>query len=671
MADKFEILKKHFGYSSFRKGQEELIDALLERKDVLGIMPTGAGKSMCYQIPAMLFEGITVVVSPLISLMKDQVGALVQQGVKAAFINSSLSFAQYGKVLNNLRLGVYKIVYVAPERLLVESFLSLCQELNINLVAVDEAHCVSQWGQDFRPSYLDIIKFIDALPRRPVIAAFTATATAVVRNDIIRILRLNNPFVVTTGFDRPNLFFSVMQPNDKKKALLTLLEERRGKSGIIYCSTRRKVEEICDFLNKRNINATRYHAGLSSKERLKNQDDFVYDRIPVIVATNAFGMGIDKSNVNFVIHFNMPKNLESYYQEAGRAGRDGTQADCVLLYGKGDVKTAQFFIDSTEPNPNLTDEENKLFKEKEKERLKHMTFYSTTSDCLRKYMLRYFGDNFKERCENCSNCLTDYKTIDITVETQKILSCIIRMEQRFGKTAVADVLRGKEDNRPHNAWLNDLSTFGIMKDKPLKEIRFLIDRLEQLDYIKQSGEYSTLVVTEKAYNVLHGKEKVEIKKPKTIKSRKDDELNEIDSALLSELKELRKKAAKVRSVPSFVIFTDKTLLNMCKVMPTTEKELLNVSGVGEKKLKSYGKNFLSVISKYKQEKEKSEQKLLNQKEKKQSEGYENAYEAWTKKETESLKSQFQIGLSIGQLAELHGRTKSAIKNRLKKEGLIK
>ena len=659
MTDKYEVLRKYFGYSSFRNGQEELIDALLDRRDVLGIMPTGAGKSLCYQIPAMLFDGLTVVISPLISLMKDQVSALVQQGIKAAFINSSLNSAQYCKVLQNLRLGVYKIVYVAPERLLSESFLQLCSQIKIDLIAIDEAHCVSQWGQDFRPSYLDINKFIDLLPYRPVIGAFTATATSVVRDDIVKILRLQNPVTLTTGFDRPNLFFSVMKPDDKKKTLLALLNERRDKSGIIYCSTRKKVEEVCYFLNGRNIKATRYHAGLTSEERQHKQEDFVHDRIPVIVATNAFGMGIDKSNVSFVIHFNMPKDLESYYQEAGRAGRDGAQADCILLYGKGDVRTAQFFIDSTEPNPNLSDEENKLFIEREEERLKHMVFYSTTTDCLRKYMLRYFGDNYKTRCENCSNCLTDFETVDITIEAQKILSCIIRMQQRFGKTMVANVLKGKMIKDSYNSWLSDLSTFGIMKEKSLKEIIFCIDKLIELGYIRQDGEYSTLKTTQKARAVLHGEEQISVKKAKTIKVRKDNIAFAINHDLLAELKKLRLKLAKTRHVPAYVIFTDKTLINMSYAMPTTESEFLNISGVSERKLKSYGKEFMGVIEKYKEP------------EKMQKQGYHSAYKEWTESEIYNLKSRYLIGLSITQLAELHGRTKDEIRSRLKKEGLIK
>lgn len=337
--DKFDVLRKYFGYSSFRKGQEEMVDCLLSGRDAIGIMPTGAGKSICYQVPAIMFGGVTIVVSPLISLMKDQVNALVQQGVKAAYINRSLTDTQYDKVLKNAALGSYKIIYVAPERLDSVSFINLCRKIKISMVAVDESHCVSQWGQDFRPSYLNINKFISMLPKRPIIGAFTATATDEVKNDIINILQLNNPTVVTTGFDRPNLFFSVLKPAKKDDKLVELIKERKGKSGIVYCSTRKKVESVCDFLIEKGFSATRYHAGLSDEERVKNQDDFVYDRKPVMVATNAFGMGIDKSNVSYVIHYNMPKNIESYYQEAGRAGRDGQEADCILLYGAGDVQT--------------------------------------------------------------------------------------------------------------------------------------------------------------------------------------------------------------------------------------------------------------------------------------------------------------------------------------------
>ena len=398
--DKFKILKDYFGYDSFRVGQEKLVDSLIAGVDVLGIMPTGAGKSLCYQVPALMKVGITLVISPLISLMKDQVSALIQQGVRGAYLNQSLNAAQYRKALSNASQGMYKIIYVAPERLESQSFVSFAQRANISMIAVDEAHCVSQWGQDFRKSYLNISRFIENLPHRPVVGAFTATATSEVREDIIRLLQLQNPVVVTTGFDRPNLFFSVIHPKSKPSELLKLLKERKGKTGIVYCSTRKKVEEVCNMLNSSGISATRYHAGLPPEERVKNQDDFVYDRSQVMVATNAFGMGIDKSDVRFVIHYNMPKNLESYYQEAVRAGRDGENADCSLLYSKADVATCRFFIDNIEDNPDFPPEQNEAFKKKEEERLKYMIFYSTTSDCLRKFMLGTSATDTRETAAN-------------------------------------------------------------------------------------------------------------------------------------------------------------------------------------------------------------------------------------------------------------------------------
>ena len=445
--DKYDILKQFFGYTSFRDGQEEVVDALLSKRDVLGIMPTGAGKSLCYQIPAIMMSGITLVISPLISLMKDQVNALVQQGVSAAYLNRSLTATQYHKALANAANGKYNIIYVAPERLESNSFLRFALNANISLIAVDEAHCVSQWGQDFRPSYLNINKFISKLNYRPVIGAFTATATDEVKSDIIRLLQLNNPTVVTTGFDRPNLFFSVMRPKNKSETLLKLIRERNNQSGIVYCSTRRKVEEVCDMLNQKGVQATRYHAGLDDSERVKNQDDFVFDRKSVMVATNAFGMGIDKSDVRFVIHYNMPKNIESYYQEAGRAGRDGEEADCILLYSKADVSTCRFFIENIEDNESLSTEQREFFKKREEERLKQMVFYCTTSDCLRGYMLKYFGDEHKESCGKCSNCLTEFETVDVTVEAQKILSCIIKTGQNYGVKMIIDVLRGVSSER--------------------------------------------------------------------------------------------------------------------------------------------------------------------------------------------------------------------------------
>ena len=596
--DKLTVLKRYFGYPSFRKGQEELVDSLLDGRDAVGIMPTGAGKSLCYQVPALMMDGVTLVISPLISLMKDQVNTLVQQGVSAAYLNRSLTEGQYNKALRNAANGQYKIIYVAPERLESRRFISMCENIRISMIAVDEAHCVSQWGQDFRPSYLNISRFIALLARRPVIGAFTATATEAVRQDIIHLLQLRQPTVVTTGFDRPNLFFSVLRPERKLDALLSQLNRHRDRSGIVYCATRKKVEEVCDKLNEHGIAATRYHAGLEDGERIRNQDDFVYDRKRVMVATNAFGMGIDKFDVRFVIHYNMPKNLESYYQEAGRAGRDGENADCILLYSKGDVQTCRYFIENSEPNPDLTAEQNKLFRKREEERLKYMIFYCTTSDCLRNFMLRYFGDEFHTSCGKCSNCLTQFETVDITVEAQKILSCILRTGQRYGVKMIVDVLRGMPTQRIIANRLNELSTFGIMKESRSAEIRYIIDRLEEQGYlIAVDLPYSILRVTEMSYPILRGSAKVYIKKTKQIKAREDTAFSG-DPVLMKKLKELRTYFAMRRGVPGFVIFSDATLRDMCRVMPTDDVQFLSVSGVGTTKLEKYGEAFMGVIRDY-------------------------------------------------------------------------
>ena len=601
IADKFEVLKRYFGYSAFRSGQEKLVDSLLAGQDVLGIMPTGAGKSLCYQIPAIMMDGITLVISPLISLMKDQVNALVQQGVSAAYLNRSLNEAQYRKALANAVNGKYKIIYVAPERLESGSFLRFAMNAEISMIAVDEAHCVSQWGQDFRPSYLNIDSFISKLDRRPVTGAFTATATKEVKNDIIRLLDLKAPVEVTTGFDRPNLFFSVLRPQNKSAKLLGLIRERNGQSGIVYCSTRKKVEEVCGLLNNSGISATRYHAGLTDEERVKNQDDFVYDRKTVMVATNAFGMGIDKSDVRFVIHYNMPKNIESYYQEAGRAGRDGVDADCILLYAKADVNTCRYFIENIDDNEELSAEQKEFFRKREEERLRQMVFYCTTSACLRGYMLKYFGDRAKDCCGKCSNCLTEFETVDVTVEAQKILSCIIRTGQNYGVKMITDVLRGSSSERITRARLDRQSTFGIMKDLSVAGIKYIIEKLEEQGCIISVGAGMPILrVTEMSYPILRGNASVKIRKARHLRSRAPKtELRAVDPELFDALKAVRTQFAKKKGVPAFVIFSDATLADMCLVMPTTEKEFLSVSGVGANKLEKYGEAFLRVIREYK------------------------------------------------------------------------
>lgn len=601
--DKLSILKEYFGHDSFREGQGRITDSLLGGRDVLGIMPTGAGKSICYQVPALMFDGITIVVSPLISLMKDQVSALVQSGVAAAYINSSLTHAQYLKVLQNTESGKYKIIYVAPERLCAPAFLGICRNLNISMVAVDEAHCVSQWGQDFRPSYLKIPDFIDALNSRPVVGAFTATATGAVRDDIKTLLRLVSPLVVTTGFDRPNLFFSVMQPKNKSIELMKLIKERKNESGIVYCSTRKAVEEVCELLQKNGFAATRYHAGLDENERRRNQDDFVYDRAAIMVATNAFGMGIDKSNVSFVIHYNMPKNMESYYQEAGRAGRDGRSADCILLYSAKDVRTNQFLINNSEPNPDLTEDEQEEVRRRDRERLKQMTFYCTTHKCLRKFILEYFGDKGPERCEKCSNCLSNHENTDITVDAQKIMSCVARTGQRYGKKVICDVLRGSKNERLISAGLSRQSTYGIMADCPEKRLRDIIDHLCENGYMTAQGdEYPILKLAPKNCGVLTGQETLrmmlEIPQKKKAAAAKDAPLPPADEKLLAALKDLRKSLAMRQSIPAYVVFTDATLVDMCRLKPKTQEEFMEVSGVGQAKSQRYGEVFLAVIAEF-------------------------------------------------------------------------
>lgn len=603
MRDKYGVLKEYFGHDSFREGQDRITDSLLSGRDVLGIMPTGAGKSICYQVPALMFEGVTVVVSPLISLMKDQVSALVQSGIAAAYINSSLTHAQYLKVLQNTKNGKYKIIYVAPERLCAPAFLEICRSLSISMVAVDEAHCVSQWGQDFRPSYLKIPDFIESLPSRPVVGAFTATATGTVREDIKNLLKLRSPLVVATGFDRPNLFFSVMHPNKKSIALMKLIKERKGESGIVYCSTRKAVEEVCELLNKNGFTATRYHAGLDEDERRLNQDDFVYDRAPIMVATNAFGMGIDKSNVSFVIHYNMPKNMESYYQEAGRAGRDGRNADCILLYSSKDVRTNQFLINNSEPNPDLTEDEQEEVRRRDRERLKKMTFYCTTHKCLRKFILEYFGDKSPERCCKCSNCLSNHENTDITVDAQKIMSCVARTGQRYGKKVICDVLRGSKNERLISAGLSRQSTYGIMADCTEKRLRDIIEYLCENGYMTAEGdEYPILRLTPKSRGVLTGSETLrmmlEIPQKKKASSAKSAALPPEDEKLLTALKELRKSLAMRQSVPAYVVFSDATLMDMCRIKPKTRDEFMEVSGVGQRKAIRYGEVFLATIAEF-------------------------------------------------------------------------
>ena len=623
--DKLEALKKYFGHSAFRNGQEGLIDAILSGRDAMGIMPTGAGKSVCYQLPAMLLPGITLVISPLISLMKDQVAALGQAGIPAAYINSSLTAAQYRDTLGLARLGCYKLIYVAPERLDTADFLEFADCSDISLVAVDEAHCVSQWGQDFRPSYLRIAGFISALKRRPIVGAFTATATEDVRRDIVNLLELDAPFVTITSFDRANLYFDVIQcRNNREKLgqLELLLRERSDKSGIIYCSTRKTVESLCEQLRSSGISATRYHAGLSDEERRANQDDFIYDRSRVMVATNAFGMGIDKSNVGFVIHFNMPKNLESYYQEAGRAGRDGSPADCILLYSAGDFMTAKYFITGGDGNEELTDEERELVRERDMFRLQRMSDYCRTKGCLRRYMLGYFGEAAPDSCGCCGCCCArdgvQLVQQDITIPAQKILSCVARATRKyeygFGAVTYVRILTGSRSKRLHELGLDQISTYGIMKEDGRQRVREYIEYLIEQSYLAVTdNEFRLVTLTDKAAGVLFRGEKLAMPvrvpagetrdEPPVRKRRRGEPQPEsasasADMALFDELKSLRARLARLAGVPAYVVFTNATLMDMAAKKPLNMSDFMEVSGVGEAKAARYGEKFVEAVRKW-------------------------------------------------------------------------
>ena len=606
--DKLSVLHDYFGYTTFRDGQERLIDAILSGRDAFGIMPTGGGKSLCYQVPSVLFPGLTFVISPLISLMRDQVLALKEVGISAAYINSTLSSEQMRTVFSNIRLGKYKIIYVAPERLETESFLHLANDVRINFVAVDEAHCISQWGQDFRPSYLKIVDFVNALRIRPVVAAFTATATEEVRRDVVRILELRDPLCVITGFDRPNLRYEVIHSGRKDRELLQLLRSRNGQSGIIYCSTRKKVENVCRALCEAGIPATRYHAGLPEEERRSNQGDFVYDRKPVMVATNAFGMGIDKSNVRYVIHYNMPQSLEAYYQEAGRAGRDGAPADCILLYAAGDVATARYLIEHGEENQELSVEQQRRVTELNMQRLQKMVDYCKTKRCLRGYILDYFGQRHSRTCGNCSNCLTEYQEIDITKKAQMILSCVRRIKDKLGyyvgATLVLRTLRGSRDQRIVELGLDKLPTFGIMKETPRADLRAYMDALEQAGYLYTEPTYRTIQPTEKANEVLFRNQAVSIKvkqeaaTQKDRKTRQTGQRQENNSELFEELRVLRRNIADAEGVAAYMVFSDASLRDMAEKKPQNEREFLEVSGVGEYKLQKYGKAFINTIAQF-------------------------------------------------------------------------
>ena len=598
-----EVLKALFGYDSFRAGQKEVIDSILAGRDAFAVMPTGAGKSVCYQVPAMLLSGITIVISPLISLMQDQVKSLNEAGVSAAFINSSLSEHAYFETVRKARQGVYKIIYVAPERLVTEGFLDLAENVKISMVTVDEAHCISQWGQDFRPSYMKIVEFVKMLKERPVISAFTATATETVREDIICTLGLQNPYFLVTGFDRENLFFQVDKPKNKEQYILDYISEHSGESGIIYCSTRKNVESVYDLLSSKGISVGKYHAGMSTTERKKMQDDFVFDYTSIVVATNAFGMGIDKSNVRFVIHYNMPQSMENYYQEAGRAGRDGLDSKCILLFSPQDIVINRGLLEHKEM-PELDFADRQTVRERDMQRLQSMEGYCYTTECLRNYILKYFGENPKKPCEDCGNCLREFETLDMTDAAKKIINCVYEARGRYGKSIIMDTVLGAKTARLEEVGAIHYKSYGVLSDANKKLLRRLIEQMILEKYLVvgnyqviKMGDISPLKDPEtKVLVKITDEDKLPAKQEKTKKKSKGTEsLTSAGYRLFDKLRALRLEIARKENMPPYIVFNDKTLIDMAVRVPSSRQEMLAVSGVGEHKYMKYGERFLAEI----------------------------------------------------------------------------
>lgn len=596
-----DVLHKYYGYTSFRKGQENIITSIINKEDVLAIMPTGGGKSICYQVPALCLDGITIVISPLISLMKDQVDALKTMGVKARLINSSLSNSEYNEALEEIENDECKIIYIAPERLDSMEFVNIIRGKNISQVAIDEAHCVSQWGHDFRVSYKKIPYFINRLDKRPIVTAFTATASNEVREDIINILNLHNPAVYITGFDRENLSINIVKSSSKNKYTLDYVENHKNESGIIYASTRKEVETIYEGLLKRNYSVAKYHAGLSNEARKEYQENFINDDIKIMVATNAFGMGIDKPNIRWVLHYNMPQSIENYYQEIGRAGRDGEDSECVLLFSPGDVHTQKYLVEVGIENPDR--------KRVQYKKLQQMVDLVYSNTCYRKSILNYFGEPFLEDCNNCSNCLNEGEVVDKTLDAQKVISCIARMKRSFGATMIIDVLRGSKNKKVLDLGFDTLTTYGIMKNYSNEDLKTFINTLvshgflDVVENIGPRGSFPTIKLNEQSLKVIREEIKVEFKEDKVTKSRYVE--NELYEMLVS----LRSEIAKEEGIAPYMVFGDATLKNMASVYATNKEEMLNISGVGQIKYEKYGNRFEDIIEKYIEEKNIDKSKL--------------------------------------------------------------
>ena len=578
----FDILNKYYGYNSFRKGQYEIINNILRGRDTFCILPTGGGKSICYQIPALMFKGVTIVISPLIALMKDQVDNLKTNGINAAYINSTQSFDSIDEIMTMCRNGEIKLLYIAPERLENEFFKKKLRKLNISQLAIDEAHCVSMWGHDFRRSYSLINDFVNSLSVRPIITAFTATATKIVRDDVVKLLGLVNPYLYVGSFDRDNLSIKVYVEEDKLELVKDIIRSNENKAGIIYCATRKEVDGLYLYLKDLGYDVLKYHGGLRDEEKEYYQDEFLNENSNVMIATNAFGMGIDKSNVRYIVHFTMPKNIESYYQEIGRAGRDGENSECHVLFNRSDIRTLEYLIYTTVQINR---------KELEIKKLQSMIDFCESKECLRGFILKYFGEgNVKDYCNYCSNCLNSEELRDYTIETQKILSCVYRMRERYGIAVIVDVLRGMVGPKIVNDKLNKITTYGIMREYSSKFIRDLIKTLIDFGYVDlKEGTYSMLKLNDKSYSVLKSKQKV------MLKLNIESEEKIINSELFNKLRIWRREVAIREGVKPYIIFSDSTLIELCNKMPKTSEELLGIRGMGEKKFNKYGEELLKII----------------------------------------------------------------------------
>lgn len=683
-----EVLKQYFGYDSFKSGQEEIIKAILDGKDVLAIMPTGSGKSICYQVPAMLFTGITIVISPLISLMQDQVKALNEAGIHAGYINSSLTEAQISKVYAKALEGTYKILYVAPERLESYEFMNFAGSVEISMVTVDEAHCISQWGQDFRPGYLKIVDFIDALRNRPVVSAFTATATEEVKTDIACVLKLQDPEMVVTGFDRENLYFDVETIRAKDDYVLEYIKKHPEDSGIIYCATRKNVDSLFELLSGAGISTARYHAGMNNEDRKESQNDFIYDRTQVIVATNAFGMGIDKSNVRFVIHYNMPQSMENYYQEAGRAGRDGEPSECILLFSAQDIMINRFLLEHKDFT-DISDENIDLVKQRDAKRLQAMEGYCRTSECLRNYILRYFGEKRVEPCGSCGNCHREYTEIDMTEDAKTVINCIWETKGRYGQSVILGTLLGANRARLKELGTTSYKTYGALKNRSEQELRLLIGQLLLDGYLYQTADKYSVIRMGNIEPLRDPDTRVRIRtykdrepehQAKSRNRRSTDALTKAGYELFEELRKLRLTIAREEGLPPYIIFNDKTLIDMCIKLPTNRQAMLNVSGVGEAKYGKYGKRFIEAVTAFvdahaeavtsigDETGESAEESFDRIEYNRRLNGPDGAGASWTEEEDRKLDEEYDAGMKISEIAKAHARTTGAIRARLKRHG---